>query len=118
MAALDTDGDGKVSLREISDNWGDPASLRGEFSKALREADEDGNCMFSVDEAIEVVDDRASREALNVSLLTIEDSIFEVEATTDDTHLGGADLRYGRRVGLCLSNGAWHSQLGRKVSPS
>ena len=36
-------GDGKVSLDEIFAEMGDPASLRDEFVKAFKEADEDGD---------------------------------------------------------------------------
>ena len=60
---LNTDGDGKVSLQEISDGVRDTATLRGEFAGVLMEADEVGNYMLTVDEAIGIVDDSASRDA-------------------------------------------------------
>ena len=40
--AVDTDGDVKVSRKEIFDDMGDVASLRGEFVNASKDADEDG----------------------------------------------------------------------------
>ena len=39
----------------------------------------------------------------DVSILTIEDGIFEVKATAGDTHLGGEDFD-NRMVDYCLSD--------------
>ena len=42
-AELDTDGDGKLNLREIFDDMEGPASLRDKFVNAFKEADKDGD---------------------------------------------------------------------------
>ncbi len=54
--------------------------------------------------------------SFDVSLLTIEDGIFEVKAVAGDTHLGGEDFdnrmvdhcmqEFQRRTGLDMSNGS------------
>ena len=48
-ADLDTDGGGKVNLREIFDDMEGPASLRDKYVNAFKEADEDGDFMKLVD---------------------------------------------------------------------
>ena len=46
--ALDIGNDGKVSLQVIFDNFGDKASLRGNFMNACKQADEDGTLKVKV----------------------------------------------------------------------
>lgn len=48
----------------------------------------------------------------DVSLLTIEEGIFEVKATAGDTHLGGEDFD-NRLVNFCVAGNLFiHKQLG------
>ena len=87
VAALDTDDDENVSLQEILDDTGDPASLRGKFVKGFKEVDEDGNGILAVDEAIGIVDDREPRKAVRRAFWMADmngDGMVNNEGETDN----------------------------------
>ena len=86
MDVLDTDVDGKVSIQGVFDDMGNTTSIKGEFANVLKEDDEDGNDMPSVDEVIGFADDRESREAMRQELVIADINEDRMVSNEEEMH--------------------------------